>query len=61
MFNYLTENLPTWIKQVVIGVLMGIVIYSFKLFSPLAYGWADPSSETNSTMYGLKWLESWEF
>jgi dolichyl-phosphate-mannose-protein mannosyltransferase len=61
MFNYLTERLPTWLKQMLVGAILGILIYSFKIFSPWAYGWSDASSETNSTMHGLKWLESWEF
>jgi dolichyl-phosphate-mannose--protein O-mannosyl transferase len=38
------------LKQVLVGAIVGILIYSFKLFSPLAYGWSDASSETNSAM-----------
>jgi hypothetical protein len=43
-------------------LLMWLVSYSFYLFSPLAYGMSGPSaSDPNSTMYGLRWMESWEF
>lgn len=39
-----------------------LVSYSFYLFSPLAYGMSGSSaSDPNSTMYGLRWIESWEF
>ncbi|KAL3288488.1 hypothetical protein HHI36_002930 [Cryptolaemus montrouzieri] len=42
--------------------ILSTMIYSFYLFSPLAYGMDGPSSnESNSTMYGLRWMESWEF
>lgn len=35
---------------------------SFYLYSPLAYGMSGPiSTEKNSTMFGLRWLDSWEF
>lgn len=61
MFNYLIERTPNWMKQIAVGVILGVTIYSFKLFHPLAYGFSDPSTENNSTMYGLRWMESWEF
>jgi dolichyl-phosphate-mannose--protein O-mannosyl transferase len=61
MFNYLTERLPNWMKQSVLGAVLGVVVYSFKLFNPLAYGFSDASTEANSTMHGLRWVESWEF
>ncbi|PNF38553.1 Protein O-mannosyl-transferase 2 [Cryptotermes secundus] len=45
-----------------IGVIFSATVYSFYLFSPLAYGMSGPSaSDPNSTMYGLRWIESWEF
>jgi dolichyl-phosphate-mannose-protein mannosyltransferase len=48
--------------HVLYGGILSAIGYSFYLFSPLAYGAAGPlASEMNSTMYGLKWLESWEF
>ena len=35
---------------------------SFYLFMPLAYGMqGDKSSSPNSEMYGLKWLDTWDF
>lgn len=38
------------------------VFSSFYLYSPLAYGMSGPvSTEQNSTMFGLRWLDSWEF
>jgi dolichyl-phosphate-mannose-protein mannosyltransferase len=61
IFDYLTQHFPRWIRHIVYGSTLAITIYSFKLFSPLAYGYADGSSEKNSTMFGLRWLESWEF
>lgn len=61
MFNYLIERMPIWIKQIALGTILGIILYSFKLFYPLAYGFSDASTEKNSTMYGLRWMESWEF
>lgn len=61
MFNYITERMPNWIQQKAVGSIVGILVYSFKLFQPLAYGFADASTEKNSTMFGLRWLESWEF
>jgi dolichyl-phosphate-mannose-protein mannosyltransferase len=61
MFNYLTERMPNWMKQIALGTVLGILFYSFQLFHPLAYGFADASTEKNSTMFGLRWLETWEF
>ncbi|VVC33926.1 MIR motif,Protein O-mannosyl-transferase, C-terminal four TM domain,Glycosyl transferase family 39/83 [Cinara cedri] len=50
------------VYDVLIGIIYSSVIYSFYLYSPLAYGMAGPiSTEKNSTMYGLRWLDSWEF
>jgi dolichyl-phosphate-mannose-protein mannosyltransferase len=53
--------MPEWIQQIGFGIITSVIIYSFKLFAPLAYGFTDASSETNSTMYNLRWMESWEF
>lgn len=45
-----------------LGAILGILAYSFVLFSPLAYGMTGPTgSEVNSTMHSLKWMENWEF
>ena len=36
--------------------------FSFYLFAPLTYGMSNvPSTEPNSTMHGMRWLETWEF
>lgn len=44
------------------ALILSSIIYSFYLFAPLAYGMSGPSAvEPNSTMYGLKWMDSWEF
>lgn len=61
IFDYLTQRMPRWMRHIVYGSALAMTIYSFKLFAPLAYGFADGSSETNSTMHGLRWLDSWEF
>lgn len=62
MLDYLTQKLPSWIRHVVLGVALAALVYSFLLFSPLAYGMNGPfSHEANSTLAGLKWMSSWEF
>ncbi|XP_061722029.1 protein O-mannosyl-transferase 2 [Cydia pomonella] len=59
---YLSPELGRAIYQGVIGLVLSTTVYSFYLFSPLAYGMNGPlAHEPNSTMAGLKWLESWEF
>ncbi|XP_050438186.1 protein O-mannosyl-transferase 2 [Adelges cooleyi] len=68
--SYLLEIIkspkPSFLRKTMYDVLNGIiyssVVYSFYLFSPLAYGMSGtPAIEQNSTMYGLRWLDSWEF
>lgn len=45
----------------VVGVL-SVLAYSFGVFSPLSYGMTGPPANLpNSTMHGLRWLETWEF
>nr|CAD7256108.1 unnamed protein product [Timema shepardi] len=70
MLNYLLESLPVVLPVSLantmyhwfLGVIFSATAYSFFLFSPLAYGMSGPSaSDPNSSMYGLRWLESWEF
>ncbi|XP_049959896.1 protein O-mannosyl-transferase 2 isoform X1 [Schistocerca serialis cubense] len=70
ILDYLLESLPLLLPAMwahmfyhwSVGVVFSSLVYSFYLFSPLAYGMSGPSaSDPNSTMYGLKWLESWEF
>lgn len=44
------------------GVVLSVVVYSFYLFSPLAYGIiSEGPNANNGSMVSLKWLESWEF
>uniref|UniRef100_UPI00358ED439 protein O-mannosyl-transferase 2 n=1 Tax=Myxine glutinosa TaxID=7769 RepID=UPI00358ED439 len=46
------------------GMLLIAVVcgYSFYLFHPLAYGTVGPlADEPGATMFGLRWLDSWEF
>lgn len=68
--SYLLEIIrtskPTLIRKTIYDGLIGLIyasaIYSFYLYSPLAYGMSGPvSTEQNSTMFGLRWLDSWEF
>ncbi|GAB0087520.1 Protein O-mannosyl-transferase 2 [Sergentomyia squamirostris] len=62
VFNYLTHRLPIWLRQTLLGAALGILGWSFLKFSPLAYGMDGPSAnEANSTMHGLKWMDTWEF
>ncbi|GJQ78343.1 hypothetical protein Trydic_g22172 [Trypoxylus dichotomus] len=62
MSKYCPPNIAHTVYHTILVIILSAVVYSFILFSPLAYGMSGPSaSEPNSTMYGLKWLESWEF
>ncbi|XP_023159697.2 protein O-mannosyl-transferase 2 [Drosophila hydei] len=62
MFNYIIRSLPKWLQHALLGSLLSVVVYSFVLFSPLAYGMSGPlANEPNSTMHKLKWLSTWEF
>lgn len=45
-----------------IYLLINLFIYSFYLFSPLAYGMIGPSSlDPESPMHSLRWMDTWEF
>lgn len=60
--SFLNPELGRTMYHCIIGLVLSTTIYSFYLFSPLAYGMNGPlAHEPNSTMSGLKWLESWEF
>ncbi|XP_045481761.1 protein O-mannosyl-transferase 2 [Harmonia axyridis] len=70
IIDYFLEDIPklfpatvaNTVYHTVLGVILSSILYSFYLFSPLAYGMNGPtSSESNSTMFGLKWMDSWEF
>ncbi|KAG8448978.1 hypothetical protein GDO86_015881 [Hymenochirus boettgeri] len=39
-----------------------IILYSFYLFHPLSYGMVGPLADSqDSPMFGLRWMESWDF
>lgn len=62
MICYLIRRFSQRIQLAVICVVLGMLSYSFVLFSPLAYGMSGPTAnDANSTMHRLKWLQSWEF
>ncbi|KAB7493705.1 Protein O-mannosyl-transferase 2 [Armadillidium nasatum] len=62
IMNIFPKILATSLHFIFIGLIYSSLIYSFYLFSPLAYGMFEGSSENeNSTVRGLKWLETWEF
>lgn len=52
-----------YLKKLKLYILSVYYLFSsFYLYSPLAYGMSGPiSTEQNSTMFGLRWLDSWEF
>ncbi|KYN26969.1 Protein O-mannosyl-transferase 2 [Trachymyrmex cornetzi] len=48
--------------HVILGIVISGTVYSFYLFSPLAYGMDGPSAmDPDSSMHSLRWMESWEF
>lgn len=68
--NYIMEVFPQIVSKKFapslyhwfVGVTLSSITYSFYKFSPLAYGMSGPyANEPNSTVYGLKWMDSWEF
>ncbi|XP_019767604.2 protein O-mannosyl-transferase 2 [Dendroctonus ponderosae] len=70
LMDYILDQFPKlfheqhthFVYHTCIGIFLSVVLYSFYLFAPLAYGMNGPSSnEPNSTMHGLKWMETWEF
>ncbi|XP_053969988.1 protein O-mannosyl-transferase 2 [Anastrepha ludens] len=62
MFQYLVSHLPKWLQHTLLGGIISVLAYSFIKFSPLAYGMSGSlANEPNSTMYGLRWLSTWEF
>lgn len=55
-------NLANSIFHWIYGSILAAVAYSFYLFAPLAYGIISEGDQVNnSTMEGLKWLDTWEF
>ncbi|XP_022901838.2 protein O-mannosyl-transferase 2 [Onthophagus taurus] len=62
VFVLFPKKISTTIYHTSLVLIISSLIYSFLLFSPLAYGMSGPhANELNSTMYGLRWLDSWEF
>lgn len=70
IIDYLLHEIPKFfndqnsktVYHTLFGVVLSIIAYSFYLFAPLAYGMNGPTAnERNSTMFGLKWMDSWEF
>ncbi|XP_063908323.1 protein O-mannosyl-transferase 2 isoform X2 [Zophobas morio] len=70
IIDYLLEEIPKFfgekfgnvVYHTLVALVLSTVVYSFYLFSPLTYGMSGPNAnEPNSTMYGLKWLDTWEF
>ncbi|KAK9299727.1 hypothetical protein QLX08_007353 [Tetragonisca angustula] len=68
--NYIVENIiilfpnkiGNFIYHTIVGVVISSTIYSFYLFSPLAYGMVGPSSlDPESPMHSLRWMDTWEF
>ncbi|KAJ8925580.1 hypothetical protein NQ315_009420 [Exocentrus adspersus] len=70
LLDYLLEEIPHFFQeptskvvyQILVGLILSSILYSFYLFFPLAYGMSGPSAnEANSSMHGLKWMDTWEF
>lgn len=62
MYNFMIQRIPKWMQHALLGATLGLLAYSFLLFSPLAYGMSGPTAnEPNSNMHKLKWMDSWEF
>lgn len=62
MFSYFSHRFSPWIRHALLGATLAILAYSFIVFSPMAYGMTGATgNEPNSTMYKLKWMDSWEF
>lgn len=60
--SYLNPEQGKTVYHCILGLIISTTVYSFYLFSPLAYGMSGPlAHEPNSTMAGLKWMETWEF
>ncbi|XP_008555274.1 protein O-mannosyl-transferase 2 [Microplitis demolitor] len=62
LFFLLPQKIANTLYHVILGTVISVTIYSFYLFSPLAYGMEGPTSEVpDSSMHSLRWLDSWEF
>lgn len=55
------ESVAIKVFHLCLCVLAGVILWSFYLFHPLAYGMSGPpASEEGSMMYKVKWMESWD-
>jgi len=70
ILDYMTTKFLAWFSEeqrptifhVLLGLYLGGLVYSFKLFAPLTYGMDEtPAVHANSSVHHLKWLDSWEF
>lgn len=70
MLDYLVTHVCVWVPEGLsltafvwcLGMVCGILVYSFYLFYPLTYGMhGNPPSGEGGHMHGLRWLESWDF
>ena len=70
ILDYMTTKVLAWFSEgqrptifhVLMGLYLGGLVYSFKLFAPLTYGMDEtPAVHANSSVHHLKWLDSWEF
>lgn len=60
--SFLPEKIRLSAHHWIMGCYLAVIVYSFYLFSPLAYGMdGSISVHENSTMHGLRWLDTWEF
>ncbi|CAG5106978.1 Similar to tw: Protein O-mannosyl-transferase 2 (Drosophila pseudoobscura pseudoobscura) [Cotesia congregata] len=62
LFFLLPQRIANTIYHLILGTVTSVTIYSFYLFSPLAYGMDGSNSDSLvNPMLGLRWLDSWEF
>ncbi|XP_072284506.1 protein O-mannosyl-transferase 2 [Pyxicephalus adspersus] len=60
--HFLCRSRPCSIYSSGMTLLVLVLLYSFYLFHPLAYGMEGPlADEQDSLMSGLRWLDTWEF
>ncbi|GBN52516.1 Protein O-mannosyl-transferase 2 [Araneus ventricosus] len=58
--HFLPDSLAKLIQHLILGLTITCVVYSFILFSSLAYG-MESSAASKSSTSRIKWLDSWEF
>ncbi|XP_035213092.1 protein O-mannosyl-transferase 2-like isoform X1 [Stegodyphus dumicola] len=60
IFYAVPEVVANTFYHIAFGTIFSVLVYSFVIFSPLAYG-LDNSTTANVTTSKIKWLDSWEF